>query len=287
MYLRKIKSVVPAFALLLAALGTASAQTQDNSQDGLLNGTYWFRHLAVQNVDASYNPTDITATYGTIAFDGKGNYTLTGTTLDNVATNGVSQALNVSGTYAIGSNGLGYMTNPLFESDVNAYIYGAVSQGVFTGSSTEAENDGNYLNDIFVAIPGGTKPTNAGFTSSYQSGLLDFTGAGSTQTKNALFELTPDGKGGLGTITLNGQAANINAASVTQSISGATYNFNSDGTATLTIPAPSRSSASAVVDGNQNAGRIGGRQFHPGVDGRGLRHLFRREDAHRGRRPTI
>ena len=36
---------------------------------------YHFRHLAVENVDANYNPNDITATYGTIAFDGKGNYT--------------------------------------------------------------------------------------------------------------------------------------------------------------------------------------------------------------------
>ena len=118
---------------------------------------------------------------------------------------------------------------------------------MFTGSSTEAENDGNYLNDIFVAIPAGSVPTNASFNGGYQTGLLDFTGAGSTATKNALFELNPNGTGGLGTITLNGQAANINSATVTQTVTGATYNFNADGSATLTIPVASGASASTSM----------------------------------------
>ncbi len=237
MYSPKIQSIFFLSALCVIGLPGAFGQTQDNSQNALLKGSYHFRHVAVQNVDANYNPTDITATYGTIVFDGAGNYTLTGTTLDNVATNGIPQALNVTGTYSIGSNGTGIITNPLYETDPNATIYGAVAQGVFTGSSTEAENDGNYLNDIFIAIPAAaTAPTNASFTASYQTGLLDFTGAGSTAIKNALFKLSPDGKGNFGTITLTGQAVNINSATISQTISGATYNFNTDGSATLTIP---------------------------------------------------
>ena len=252
MYLPKTQSIFLLSALCAFGLPGAFGQTQDNSQNALLKGSYHFRHLAVQNVDANYNPNDITATYGTIVFDGAGNYTLTGTTLDNVGTNGVPQPLSVTGTYAIGSNGAGYITNPLYETDANALIYGAVAQGVYTGSSTEAENDGNYLNDIFIAIPAAaTAPTNAGFTSSYQTGLLDFTGAGSAATKNALFALSPDGKGNFGTITLNGQAANINSSSVTQTVTGATYNFNTDGSATLTIPAPSGSSGSALFTGSK------------------------------------
>lgn len=252
MYLPKIQSILFVSALCAFGLPGAFGQTQDNSQNGLLKGSYHFRHLAVQNVDANYNPTDITATYGTIVFDGAGNYTLTGTTLDNVATNGAPQALSVTGTYAIGSNGSGYITNPLYETDGNAVIYGAVAQGVYTGSSTEAENDQNFLNDIFIAIPAAaTAPTNAGFTSSYQTGVLDFAGAGSTAIKNALFALTPDGKGGLGTISLNGQASNINTATVTQTITGGTYNFNTDGSATLTIPAPSGALANALFTGTK------------------------------------
>ncbi len=252
-YLPKIQSILFVSALCVFGLTEAFGQTQDNSQNALLKGTYHFRHLAVQNVDANYNPTDITATYGTIVFDGAGNYTLTGTTLDNVATNGISQPLNVTGTYAIGASGSGIITNPLYESDPNATIYGAVAQGVYTGSSTEAENDGNYLNDIFIAIPASaTAPTNASFTSSWQTGVLDFTNAaGSAATKNALFKLAPDGKGGLGTINLNGQAANINSATVSQTITGGTYNFNTDGSATLTIPAPSGPSANALFTGTK------------------------------------
>jgi uncharacterized protein (TIGR03437 family) len=254
MSLPKIQSILFLSALCVFGLPGAFGQTQDSSQNALLKGSYHFRHLAVQNVDADYNPTDITATFGTIVFDGAGNYTLTGTTVDNVATSGAPQPLSVTGTYAIGSNGTGVITNPLYETDANALVYGAVAQGVFTGSSTEAENDGNFLNDIFIAIPAAaTAPTNAGFTSAYQTGLLDFAGAGSTATKNALFALSPDGKGGLGTITLNGQQAigGANNSGVTQTVTGATYNFNTDGSATLTIPAPSGSSANALFTGSK------------------------------------
>jgi uncharacterized protein (TIGR03437 family) len=227
-------TVLAAFGLALA-----SAQTQDSSGDRLLNGSFRFRHVAVQFVDENNDPTDITAVYGTITFDGAGHYALAGTSIDNGVANGAPQALNLNGTYAIGSNGLGYLINPLYPTDVNALIYGAVAQGVFTGSSTESEGDQNILNDIFIAIPVGAPPTNAAFTSSYQTGVLDFTSPGSTAIKNALFELNPDGKGNFGAITLNGQAGNQSNPNLTQSVTGATYNFNADGSATLNIPLPS------------------------------------------------
>ena len=257
MHSRQVKFLISLGCLLMA--GLASAQTQDNSQNALLKGTYHFRHIAVENVDSNYNPNDITATYGSIVFDGAGNYTLTGTTQDNVLTSGVSQTLSVTGTYAIGSNGAGYITNPICDTgsvyaadcpsinDVNTFIYGAVAQGVFTGSSTESQNDGDTLNDIFIAIPAGANPTNASFTAAYQTGLLDFPGATSTSIKNALFELTPNGQGAFGTISLTGQAANATASTVTQTVNGATYNFNSDGSATLTVP----TSANALFAGTK------------------------------------
>ena len=98
-----------------------------------------FRHVAIQNVDGNGDPSEITATYGTITFDGAGNYPLTGTTVDNTVSSGAPQALErVPGTYAIGSNGAGYIANPLYPTDYNMYIYGAVAQGVYTGSSTES-----------------------------------------------------------------------------------------------------------------------------------------------------
>lgn len=240
--------------ILLTAFGfqAAHAQTQDTSGNALLSGSFHFRHVAVQNIDSNNNPSEVTATSGVITFDGKGKYTLTGSSVDNTVANGTPQALNTSGTYAIGSNGTGYIANPLSPADPFFYIYGAVAQGVFTGSSTEVGDEMGLLNDIFVAIPSGTAPTNAQFTSTYQVGLLDFTGGGSTSIKNALFALAPNGKGGFGTISLTGQASDQSAPTINQSITGATYNFNGDGSANLTIPPPTGvSTANALFTGSK------------------------------------
>jgi uncharacterized protein (TIGR03437 family) len=250
MRINSIRFLFSAAALSVFGLAAAYGQTQDTSGNGMLKGTFEFRHIAVQIVDANFNPTDITAVAGTIKFDGAGNYTVAATSVDNGVSGGAPQPLNLSGTYAIGSNGIGYLTNPLYPTDQFAYINGAVAQGVFTGSSSESQGDMNTLNDIFIAIPVGAPPTNASFTAPYQTGLIDFQGANSSSIMNALFQLTPDGKGGFGAINLNGQASNSNAATVQQTVTGATYNFNSDGSATLTIPLPSGvSSANALFTG--------------------------------------
>lgn len=230
------KFLLPAAMFTLAV---ASGQVADTSGNGLLNGSFRFRHVAIQNFDENGNPTQVTASYGTIKFNGAGTYTVSGTTVDNTVSGGAPQPLNVTGSYAIGSSGAGYVANPLYPAKADNYVYGAVSTGVYTGSSTESAQGANGLNDIFIAIPVGSAPTNVQFTSPYQTGLLDFTGASSTAVKNALFELTPNGQGAFGVIALNGQAANQSATTLMQSITGATYNFNSDGSATLTIPLPS------------------------------------------------
>ena len=244
MQIKQIKST-SSFRLFIAAffvagLAGASAPTQDNSQNGLLKGSYRFRHVAVLNVDSNFDPSEIAASYGTITFDGQGGYTVAGFTVDNTISNGAAAPLNVNnGTYAIGSSGAGYVANPLYPTDYNMNMWGAVAQGVYTGSSTESELDPVLfpINDIFVAIPVGSAPTNANFTSAYQTGLLDFTDAGAAEAKNALFELTPNGKGAFGSIALTGQIAS-QSGTITQTVSGATYNFNTDGSATLTIPTP-------------------------------------------------
>ena len=226
MYLTRNRSLLPVAVLAVVGIAGAAGQTQDNSGNGLLNGTFHFRHLAVQNLDGDFNPSQTTASFGTIVFDGNGNYTITGTSVDNTVSAGSPQALSVTGSYAIGSNGTGYVANPLYPTDINKFVYGAVSQGVFAGSSTESSQENAILCDIFVAIAGGNTPTNASFTTPYQTGLIDFTNGVATAVNNALFELTPNGKGGLGTIFLNGQASNAFTSTVTQSINGASYNFN-------------------------------------------------------------
>jgi uncharacterized protein (TIGR03437 family) len=254
MNLRQNKFLFRAAAWTVFGLSAAQGQTQDTSGNGLLKGNFQFRNVAVVNTDGNLNPTEVTATYGAIVFDGNGNYTITGTQVDNTVSNGTPAAYNVTGTYAIGSNGTGYVSSPLAPLDTTGtfFEYGAVAQGVFTGSTTEAGNEGVQNNDIFIAIPTGSVPTNASFTSVYQTGVLDFTGGSSAAILNALFNLSPDGKGGLKAITLNGQASNQNAATLTQTISGATYNFNANGSATLTVPVPSgTTSANALFTGTK------------------------------------
>lgn len=236
------------------------AQTQDTSGNGMLQGSYVFRHVAVQNIDVDYNPTQVTASYGSIVFDGNGNYTISGTTVDNTVANGAPQALSVSGTYAIGSNGAGYIANPLYPSDPFSYVYGAVAQGVYSGSSTEVGDEEGLLNDIFIAIPVGAALNNSAFTTAYQTGLIDFAGGGSSAIKNALFELAPNGKGGFGAISLSGQASNSLESTVSQTVSGATYSFNSDGSATLAVPLASGSTSSTALF-------TGSKTMFPSADG--------------------
>jgi uncharacterized protein (TIGR03437 family) len=233
------------FAAVMALIaGGLHAQTVDNSGNGLLNGAFRFRQLAVVDFDQNANPTEVTAVYGVITFKGNGNYSLTGAYVDNTVSNGSPQALNVSSTYAVGSNGTGYLQNPLFPTDTGSRIYGAVAQGIFVGSATEG-----VLNDILIAIPAGTPPTNSSFNVPYWAGVLDFS-LSSSAVKNAMFKLSPNGQGGFGTITFQGQASNQSASSLTQTTTGATYSFQSDGSANLNFPNPSGvSTANALVAG--------------------------------------
>jgi uncharacterized protein (TIGR03437 family) len=211
----------------------------------LLKGTFHFRQLEAANFDNNIGDiTEATAAYGTIAFDGNGNYTITGTSVDNTVSSGAPQVLNVTGTYVIGANGWGYITNPVTSGD---FVYGAVGQGIFVGSSTE-----NNVTNTFLAIPAGAVLTNSTFTKSYWAGLIDFPSGSSADLKNALFELTPNGQGTFGTISLNGQAQNQSNPTILQSDIGATYTFGSDGSVALNVPTPSGvSSTNALFSGSK------------------------------------
>jgi uncharacterized protein (TIGR03437 family) len=68
-----------------------------------------------------------------------------------------------------------------------------------------------------------------------------------------MFQLTPNGQGSLGTVTVTGRdATQQNNAMLTQTSSGASYSFNSDGSGVLNIPTPSGvSSGSALFSGNK------------------------------------
>ena len=275
MHLRKNSSSHYLMAFLVLGLASAGAQTQDGSRNSLLNGVYRFRDVAVQNVNNTYDPTQMTASFGSITFDGAGNYVITGTTVDNTVNSGAGQPLTVTGKYAIGSSGAGYIENPIYPNDQTALIYGAVSQGVFTGSATETWTSANIFNDIFVAIPTGTAPTNATFNTSYQVGLLDFPTGVSAAVKNALFKLAPDGAGHLADFTLTGQAQNQTGTALSQPVTGATYSFAGDGTGTLTLPLPAGgTSDNALLSGTRTIYQSADGNFVLGWTSNGYDILF-------------
>ena len=112
------------------------------------------------------------------------------------------------------------------------------------------------MDNTFIVIPAASAaPSNTSFTASYSAGLIDFPTGSSTDLKNALFELAPNGSGTFGTITLTGQAENqgaANGSTVSQTVTGATYTFPGDGSIAVTLPAPSGvTSTNALFSGTR------------------------------------
>lgn len=234
---------------IFAFSAAAWAQSPDTSGNGQLKGTYYFQQLIVAAFDSYDDVTQVASLGGKIVFDGNGSYAITGQITDTGVASGQTKPLSVQGKYGIGSNGMGYLVNPYAPTDTTAYEFGAVGQGgVLVASSTE----GNY-DDLFVAIPAAATPlTNASFSGSYWMGLVDFSGGSESALKNALFKVSPDGKGSLGTVAVTGRTAS-SSTNVTQSFPNAAYSFAADGTATMTIPLPSSlTAASAVLSGTKN-----------------------------------
>ncbi|MCZ2149962.1 MAG: hypothetical protein LC126_19555 [Bryobacterales bacterium] len=205
--------------LLLLPCYTAQAQSQntipwDNSGNSQLNGLYNFRQVVWIVGDNAGNLSRSVALYGTINFDGNGNYSLNATVSDSTASG--LQSHNLSGSYTISAAGLGYMDNPALDKGT---VFGLVAQGVFVGSSTE---DG--INDMFIAAPAGaTPPTTSSFRGSYWVAEFNFPTT-TAQARDALFRINPDGQGSLGAINAIGYIGN-SGAKITQTVNGALYAF--------------------------------------------------------------
>jgi len=227
---------------------TASATVSfDNSGNGMLNGQYYVRLLST-SVQATGTMTGANSVSGVMTFDGNGKYSFSGQNFDS--SSGQTANLNYNGVYFVASSGMAQIENPLFGGNANEQIFGAVSGGkICAGSSTEGGH-----NDLFLAIPiaSGT-PANSAFQGTYWLGALEFPQFSTAKVRNSLFQLSPNGQGSLGTVTVTGRdATQQNNATLTQTSSGATYSFGSNGAGTLMIPTPSGvSAASALFAGNK------------------------------------
>src|ERR1700730_7823559 len=144
--------------LLLAAVFVAPAtgQTWDNSGNGLLHGTSYFREVIWLVGDNSGGLSEAVALYGTITFDGNGNYTINNTQILDSNAGAVQNFPTTTGTYTISASGYGFLSSPVSTGDS---VFGLVSNGIFIGSSTETS-----FNDLFISAPlASPAPTNASF----------------------------------------------------------------------------------------------------------------------------
>jgi uncharacterized protein (TIGR03437 family) len=231
---------------------------QDTSGNSMLSGSYRFRYVAPINYNSAGAISEVVAADGVITFSGTGSYIIAqgSTFIDNTQNGGrpqefpASASTSAAGSYGISAAGIGYISSPLavLSSSFEVAEYGTLSDGIFVGSATESDGEiGSVVNDLFVVMLVGTPPTNSTFTSPYWIGSLDFSGGSDAQLKNALLEISPNGSGGLGTLSVTGQTYNQPGVSLSQTVTGATYSFASDGGATLTLPLPSGVSATDAL----------------------------------------
>ena len=231
--MKKLRTI--AFLLPAAAVWQATAQTWDTSGNGLLNGPYYFRQVAWTVGDSAGDLQEAVSVYGTITFDGKGNYSINGQVNDSSSSQPScgTKALTASGTYTIASSGYGSLDSPLnspCKLSPKDAVFGLVSHGIFIGSSTE---NGSGYNDMFVAAPlGSPAPTNATFNGTYNMVDIDFTAVGAqggiVYNRQSTFQLNPNGNGSISSVNLSGYIAGSGTNIIKQSISSVPY-FTSGG----------------------------------------------------------
>jgi uncharacterized protein (TIGR03437 family) len=207
------------FALMFLC-AIAGAQTFDSSGNGLLKGTYYFREVFWVVGDSAGDLSQATALYGTISFDGNGNYSVSGAQVYDSG-NGLGN-FSITGTYTISASGYGTLGSLVTSGGL---VYGLVSQGIFIGSSTETG-----LNDLFIAAPlASPAPTNSFFHGAYTMVDMDLSSGTPTGTFDSTFQLNPDGNGNIGTVSITGYLCPNGCGTLTQNNSGVKYFFSNGG----------------------------------------------------------
>lgn len=216
-----------AVLLFAAAMAwPAAAQVWDNTGNAKLNGVYYFRQVI-------FTTTDSVSIYGNITFN-NGSYTVSGAQFfDCNNTSGCRLgAYSPSGTYSIGANGYGFLSDALLGSPV----YGLVgANGVFVGSSSESAGT-----DLFIAAPVGGQSLST-FQGSYTMAYLY---PATRVPYDALLQMSPNGAGTIGTVNVTAYGNSSTAS--TQSLSNVKY-IASNNAFVLTFP----TSSSALVSGQE------------------------------------
>jgi uncharacterized protein (TIGR03437 family) len=225
-----------------SALGIAAfAQVSDNTS---LTGKYYFRQVLLVT-DGTANVTDTRTGLGTLTFDGKGNFTISGQQLVGTT---APASLSGSGTYTVKPGGFVTLSNPLRSG---VMVNARLGTGALVGSSTEA---GPTVFDLFLAIPApATALSTATLNGPYWISTLEFPNGGVANVRNTNFKLTANGVGSFAESTVAGQAANLQNKLQNQTVGPITYTLAADGTGTITFPtAAGLDSTTQLIAGLKN-----------------------------------
>ncbi len=230
--------------------GLLTAQTFDNSGNSLLQGNYFVRQVALDNVASSGAPARGRSLTGMFSFDGSGKFTVNGQVSDSTVSAGAAKAFTFSGTYGVSSSGVFQIQSPLSSGD---FLNGGVGKSAFVGSATESN-----LFDVIIGVPVSGTVTNSSLQGQYRVGAIDIPNGSITLAHNATLLVNADGNGNLGTLSVIGQAADNLDKEVTQTVSGAKYSLSGSGTSSsnvLTFPLGSGSTAqSQLLSGSKQFG---------------------------------
>jgi uncharacterized protein (TIGR03437 family) len=229
---------------LIAMLAFAAAASGQVSSNSSLTGPYYFRQVLLVTDSSGTNVTDTRSGFGTLTFDGNGNFTINGQQLIGTS---APAALTGSGTYAVKAGGVTTLSSPLRAgTTVNARL----GVGALVGSSTEA---GSTVFDLFLAIPVPSTPVSlATLTGPYWISSLEFPNGGTANVRNTNFKLTANGAGSFAETTVTGQARNLGNILSNQTVTPITYLVSANA-GTLTFPlGTGQTNLTQLISGTDN-----------------------------------
>jgi uncharacterized protein (TIGR03437 family) len=221
------------------AISGAGAQTNpvwDSSGNRLLSGSYKFRHVVYDASAVRGQVAKELLLYGTITFDGSGNYTVAGMKVDSTAGSAPVVA-NLTGAYTISASGLGFLSDPLAPGDT---VYGVVSNGIFVGASSSSG-----VHDLLVAAPASPGATTAAFKGGYYMVGMDAPTVDPNDIRDYWFSLNPMGTGALGEVAIAGYVAGGGSFPTSQVQKGVTYSFT-NGVGNMAFPTATVTDATLI-----------------------------------------
>jgi len=219
----------------VSAAEFASAQTLD---DASLSGPYGFVHLLAEQ-GANRSTANAHNLGGVMTFDGAGGFSFQA----QLGSGGEApQPSNGSGQYSVDAGGFVTLTNPIFNSLVlNARV--GEGAGVVLGATT----DGGSSYDAFIAVKQPTDANAALLSGSYTGSAFSLPNGSAAAATSALVSLVADGAGVVTSLVADGHAADQNDTPLNQTVSGATYQVNADGTGALAL-----GGGSSLFNGNKS-----------------------------------